>query len=117
MYWFVVDFTTILFYSKSFNTVQARWSVSDKEMFSIVHGVLSNHYMLMGWKFIIRSDHKALMYNERVSASSKIEWWKVSLSEYDISWKFIEGSKNVVADAMSRVVDAKRFGAENPGRR
>lgn len=103
---------SILFYSKSFNSVQARWSVSDKEMFSIVHGVLANHYMLMGRKFTIRSDHKALMYNERVSASSKIERWKVSLSEYDISWEFIEGSKNVVADAMSRVVDAQKFGAD-----
>jgi hypothetical protein len=96
---------SILFYSKSFNEVQSRWSVSDKEMFSIVHGVLANHYLLMGRKFTIRSDHKALMFNERVSASNKIERWKVSLSEYDINWEFIEGSKNVVADAMSRVID------------
>jgi hypothetical protein len=96
---------SILFYSKSFNPIQARWSTSDKEMYSIVHGVKSNHYLLMGRKFSIKSDHKALMFNERVSASNKIERWKVSLSEYDISWKFIEGKANVVADAMSRVVD------------
>ena len=95
----------ILFYSKSFNTVQARWSVSDKEMFSIVHGVLANHHLLMGRKFTVRSDHKALMYNDRVSASNKIERWKVSLSEYDIRWEYIEGEKNVVADCLSRVVE------------
>lgn len=96
---------SILFYSKTFNPVQARWSTSDKEMYSIVHGVKSNHYLLMGRKFTIKSDHKALMFNERVSASNKIERWKVSLSEYDISWRFIEGKSNVIADAMSRVVD------------
>ena len=95
----------ILFYSKVFNEVQSRWSVSDKEMYSIVHGVLSNHYLLMGRPFTIRSDHKALMFNEKISASNKIERWKVSLSEYDIRWKFIEGSNNVVADALSRVID------------
>jgi hypothetical protein len=96
---------SILFYSKTFNPVQARWSTSDKEMYAIVHGVLSNRFMLMGRRFIIRSDHKALMFNDRVSASSKIERWKVALSEYDIAWEFIEGKANVVADALSRVVD------------
>ena len=45
------------------------------------------------------------MFNEKISASNKIERWKVSLSEYDIRWKFIEGSNNVVADALSRVID------------
>ncbi len=91
--------------SEVFNDVQSRWSVSDKEMFSIVHGVLSNHYLLMGRPFTIRSDHKALMFNEKISASNKIERWKVSLSEYDIKWEFIEGAQNVVADALSRVID------------
>ena len=95
----------ILFYSKVFNEVQSRWSVSDKEMYSIVHGVLANHYLLMGRPFTIRSDHKALMFNEKISASNKIERWKVSLSEYDIKWEFIEGSNNVVADALSRVIE------------
>jgi hypothetical protein len=95
----------ILFYSKVFNDVQSRWSVSDKEMYSIVHGVLANHYLLMGRPFTIRSDHKALMFNEKISASNKIERWKVSLSEYDIKWEFIEGAQNVVADALSRVIE------------
>ncbi len=79
--------------------------MSDKEIYSIVHVVLSNHFLLMGRPFTIRSDHKALMINEKISASNKIERWKVSLSEYDIRWKFIEGSNNVVADALSRVID------------
>ncbi len=30
---------SILFYNKTFNPIQCRWSTSDKEMFSIVHGV------------------------------------------------------------------------------
>jgi len=95
----------ILFYSKSFNAVQSRWSVSDKEMYSIVHGVLSNHYLLMGRHFTIRTDHKALMYNEHVSASNKIERWKLSLSEYNIDWSYIKGEENVIADCLSRVTD------------
>ena len=95
----------ILFYSKAFNPVQSRWSVSDKEMYSIVHGVLANHHLLMGRRFTIRSDHKALIYNDHISASSKIERWKVSLSEYDIVWSYIKGEENVIADCLSRVVD------------
>jgi len=45
------------------------------------------------------------MYNDKVSASNKIERWKVSLSEYDIVWEYIEGKDNVVADCLSRVID------------
>ena len=91
----------ITFFSKTFSATQRKWSTSDKEMYAVYYGVRSLHQFLAGRRFTILSDHEALSYN-RESDSSKINRWKMAISEYDYELKHIAGEDNVVADALSR---------------
>ena len=93
----------IEYFSKSFSTLQRRWSVSDREMFGILYCVQKSHYFIAGRNCIVRTDHKALPYQQRQSASAKIERWKLLLQEYDLTLEYIKGDDNVNADCMSRV--------------
>ncbi|KRH92115.1 transposable element, partial [Pseudoloma neurophilia] len=41
--------------------------------------------------------------------SKRIERWKALLSDYDIEYRFIDGSLNVIADGLSRFEDTEEF--------
>jgi len=106
---------SIMFFSKCFNPTQINWSVSDKEMYAIFYGITNNRHLLMGRDFKVLSDHKALSYNNQISASQKVERWKIALSEYEITWVFIEGKHNLVADGLSRLAaETDNENDENP---
>jgi hypothetical protein len=94
--------TPIHFFSKALSPSQRKWSVSDKEAFAILYGVLHLHQMLAGRKFTVFTDHKALLYMEKESASEKVERIKLKLSRYDITYQYIKGEDNIIADSLSR---------------
>ena len=72
-------------------------------MFALYYCVTSLSYLLSGRSFVVKTDHKNLIYWNTLSASAKVERWKVALSEYDYSIIHIPGKDNVIADAMSRL--------------
>lgn len=94
-------YSPIKFFSKSFSAAEKKWSVSDREAYAIVFGVLHLHNFLAGRPFTVFTDHRALIYNDQ-SVSAKIERIKLKLSTYDITYKYIKGEDNIIADALSR---------------
>jgi hypothetical protein len=92
-----------MFVSKVFSAVQKRWATCEQEMFGVYFCVKKLHYLIGGRKFTVRSDHRNLQYWSHVSASAKVERWKLALTEYDFDLEYIKGEENLVADAMSRV--------------
>lgn len=61
------------------------------------------HY-LWGRKFHLLTDHRPLVWLTNLKEpNSKIQRWKILLSEYDFDIKHVEGKENKVADALSRV--------------
>jgi hypothetical protein len=94
---------SVLFVSKVFSEVQRRWAVCEKEMFALFYSIKKLHYLIGGRRFFVKSDHKNLQYWTNPSASSKIERWKIFLSEYDYTLDYIRGVENTVADGLSRV--------------
>jgi hypothetical protein len=95
---------SIYFVSKTFTDVQRRWSVGDREMFAQYYGITQLRRFLGGRKFTLKTDHENLKFWLSDSASSKIQRWRIALSEYDFVIEHIRGEKNVVADALSRLV-------------
>lgn len=94
----------IYFFSHSFNKTETRWTTTEKEMFAIVFGVRKLHPYIAARKVLVRSDHKALCFNDRVSASPKVERWKMAIAEYDLTFMHVAGVDNVVADGLSRCI-------------
>ena len=94
---------TICFLSKKFAAVQQRWSTTDKELFAIVYCVLKLRAMLGGRRFTVFTDHKTLTHWYSINDTPKVCRWKQRLTEFTFDIKHIDGLKNNVADALSRL--------------
>jgi len=91
----------IAFLSTSFDKVQARWSTIEKECYAIWYALKKWEHHLRDVHFTIYTDHKNLRYLNNNSA--KVVRWKLAIQEYDFVVRHIDGAKNVVPDALSRL--------------
>ena len=59
-----------------------------------------------GTKFLIRSDHKALMWTLTTTActNNRLKRWRILLSEFDYDVEYKPGPQHAVADALSRLL-------------
>lgn len=96
---------TISFASQLLDRVQRNWSVTDKEMYAVIMAVTKFNLFVGGRPFIVMIDHQNLQFWQTSSASPKVERWRQHLSTYDLKYNFLPGIKNVVADAMSRLIE------------
>jgi len=95
----------IRFASRKFSATEKRWHTPHKEAFALYWGVMTFEYLLRDQKFIIKTDHKNLVFLSQ-SENKKVVRWKVALQAFDADIEYIEGPSNVVADALSRIVPA-----------
>jgi len=65
--------------------------------------------MLLGHKIIVRTDHKNLTYLNSTHTSDRVLRQRLLLEEYGVDIEYIQGVKNVVADALSRLPTAELF--------
>ena len=59
--------------------------------------------ILFGHEVIVHTDHKNLTHETELVSSPRVMRWRLLLEEYKISLKYIKGSKNIIADSISRV--------------
>ena len=93
----------IRFLSKTLAGAQLRWSTIEKECFAIFIALKKFADLLLGVPFILRTDHRNLLYlNE--AGSSKVTRWKIEIQNYQFKIEHIPGVENVPADAFSRLI-------------
>jgi hypothetical protein len=88
--------------SKALSATQLRWSVIQKEAYAIYFCCDQLDRLLRDRKFTIETDHQNLMFIKQDSNPMVVRWW-MALQELDFEIKFIAGSENAVADALSRL--------------
>jgi transposase InsO family protein len=93
---------TIALMSQSFSVSQLKWDIPQKESYAIYAAIQKFDYLLRDRRFIIKTDHRNITFMN-TSTLSSIRKWKIFISEFDYLLEFIEGEKNIVADAMSRL--------------
>ena len=93
------------FISKAFTPVQLRWSIPEKEAYAIFYAVRRWDHLLRDIYFVLRTDHKNLVYLNEKDASAKIKRWKLLIQEYNFDIEHIAGTLNIIADAFSRLCD------------
>jgi len=92
------------FYSAKLNSAQQDYPVHEIEMFAGTETMLRHVDILQGAKFKWLTDHKGLIYllNQK-NLSGRQARWLEKTSSFTFEVVYIPGSKNVVADALSRI--------------
>ena len=78
----------------------------EKEAYAIHFALQKLDYYLHNAQFVIKTDHKPLKYLlESPMQNKKIQMWALSMSGYNCSIEYIEGTTNTCADLLSRHPD------------
>eukprot|EP01135_Chromosphaera_perkinsii_P008846 Nk52_evm41s1485 gene=Nk52_evmTU41s1485 len=93
----------ISFISRKFIPAERNYSITERELLSIVFAVTKwRHYLHLN-KFKVLTDHKALTYFDNLhSLTGKLARWQLILQSYDYELLFIKGEDNILADYWSR---------------
>ena len=94
----------IQYLSHQLNETQQRWPVIEKEGYAIIYSVQKFRHYLYGSKFTVMTDHKPLkhLFTSEMR-NARVQRWAIILEEYGCDVEYVSGSKNVVADCLSRL--------------
>lgn len=99
------DDMPIAFASKQLNPAETRYSAIERELLGIVWAVEYFRPYLYGRKFLILTDHKPLVWTDKLKeTSARISRWKERLAPYNWEIQHKKGVENVVADWLSRII-------------
>ncbi|XP_070009737.1 uncharacterized protein [Nicotiana sylvestris] len=100
----------VYYASKTMNSTQVNYTVTEKELLSIVFAMEKLHPYLMDAKVIIRMDNVALHYIiSKKDSKARLMIWVLLLLEFDIDIQDQKGSENQVADHLSHLEKEKRL--------
>ena len=94
---------SIAFFSKKLNSAQKNYPITEKELLSIVKILKEFKYLLLGNCIMIHTNHRNLTYPEMKHTCNRVLQQWLLLEEYGCNIKYIEGSKKLVGDALSRL--------------
>jgi hypothetical protein len=100
------DKKPIAFYSRTLDTSQKRYTTTDRnrELLSAIETCKEYKNILLGYHLpiIVFTDHKNNTFNG-LKASDRVllTCWLLLLEEYGVTFEYLAGKKNVVADALS----------------
>lgn len=95
----------IAFASRGLNKAELNYATIEKELLAIVWSIKYFRPYLYGKRFVIRTDHKPLLYLfNMTNPSSRLTKFRLLLEEYDFKVEYVRGRDNVVADALSRII-------------
>ena len=86
--------------SKVLNSAQLNYITSEKGLLAIVFAFDQFHSYFLGSKVIVFTDHSVLKY---ILSKPRIIRWVLLLQEFDNEIKDKRGTKNLVADHLSRL--------------
>ena len=92
------------FSSRKFNNAQQNYSTYNKELLAIVVGLNLLRSVLAGTTFTILTDHKPLVsFKSQIDLLERQARWQQIIVQFDCEIKHIDGLKNYIADALSRI--------------
>ena len=94
----------ISFASRVLNSCERNYTVTEKELLSVVFACMKFLTYILGYPLTIRSDHKSISFLKLCKLNyGRLTRWILVLQVYNIQWEYIPGKQNIVADGLSRV--------------
>ena len=85
---------------------QMNWACLTKEAYAIYMSIKKLAYYLEDADITLRSDHLPLKkFLVKNTLNSKVNNWAIEISPFRITFEYIKGIKNILADTMSRLID------------
>ena len=92
--------------SRSLNKAERNYCITDKELLAIRHFVEYYRQYLLGRRFLVRSDHNALVFLFRMKEpKGRIARWIEILSAFDMSIEYRKSQRHGNADSLTRCPD------------
>jgi transposase InsO family protein len=91
----------IAYWSRTLSPAQTNYNTMEKELLAIVMCVKEYRNLLYGGVIIVYTDHRNLTF--RTLSTQRVIQWRMYLEDFDITFRYIEGEKNVLADCYSRL--------------
>ena len=96
----------IMYMSSLFCGSQMNWACLTKEAYAIYMSIKKLAYYLEDADITLRSDHLPLnKFLVKNTLNSKVNNWAIEISPFRITFEYIKGIKNTLADTMSRLID------------
>ena len=88
-----------------FRGSQLNWAALTKEVYAIYMSVKKLSCYLNSVQITLRSDHLPLKkFLEKNTMNAKVNNWAVELESQNINFEIIVGTKNLLADTLSRLI-------------
>ena len=89
-----------------FKGSQLNWACLTKEAYAIYIPIKKLDYYLVDADIILRSDHLPLKkFLSKNTLNSKVNIWAIEISPFHITFEYIKGIKNTLADTMSQLIN------------
>ena len=96
----------ITYMSSLFRGSQMNWACLTKEAYAIYVSIKKLAYYLEDANITLRSDHLPLRkFLAQNTLNSKVNNWAIKISPFCITFEYIKGIKNTLADTLSRLID------------
>ena len=96
----------ICYVSGQFRGSQLNWAALMKEAYAIYMSVRRLRFYVMDAEVTIRSDHLPLKkFLNKQTMNSKVNNWAVELEQFRLHLEWIPGTRNLLADSLSRLLD------------
>ena len=94
--------------SRALNKAEKNYCITDKELLALRHFVEYYRQYLMGQKFLVRTDHQALVWLFKLKEpKARIARWLEILSVYNFEVQHRPGQKHGNCDSLSRCVNPR----------
>ena len=96
----------ITYVSGLFHGSQLNWATLTKEAYAIYMSVKKLSFYIDTAKITVKSDHLPLKkFLEKKTLNSKVNNWAVELESQNITFEYIPGIRNTLADTLSRLIE------------
>lgn len=100
--------------SRCLNVAEMNYTTTQKELLAVVYSILKLRIYLLGTRFEVITDHKALTFLYTTPhLNARMIRWSLALQKFDFGVSHVRGEDNIVADFLSRNLEG-HFESSSP---